>query len=129
MSILLADTPADIQSGQLGSRRGARYRTYERLQDFLRHREGDLFRTDAVRAAIQAIYDHPLTTEAVDKLNRQLRSGISASSSRGAFLGPLRNGRSAMSRSRRIFALSDPCRDRHQVRMEPARVVWIRCAS
>ena len=67
----------DIQAGQLGSRRGARYRTYERLQDFLRHREGDLFLTDAVRAAIQAIYDHPLTTEAVDKLNRQLRSGIS----------------------------------------------------
>jgi len=67
----------DIQAGQLGSRRGARYRAYERLQDFLRHREGDLFLTDAVRAAIQAIYDHPLTTEAVDKLNRQIRSGIS----------------------------------------------------
>jgi hypothetical protein len=30
-----------------------------------------------VRAAIQAIYDHPLTTEAVDKLNRQLRTNIS----------------------------------------------------
>ena len=67
----------DIQAGQLGSRRGARYRAYERLQDFLRHRADDLFLTDAVRAAIQAIYDHPLTTEAVDKLNRQLRTGIS----------------------------------------------------
>jgi hypothetical protein len=65
-------------SGQLGSRRGARYRAYELLQDYLRHREGDLFLTDQVRAAIQAIYDHPLTTEAVDKLNRQLRSTISA---------------------------------------------------
>lgn len=64
-------------SGQLGSRRGARYRAYELLQDYLRHREGDLFLTDQVRAAIQAIYDHPLTTEAVDKLNRQLRSTIS----------------------------------------------------
>ncbi len=67
----------DLQAGQLGSRRGARYRAYERLQDFLRHREGDLFLTDQVRSAIQAIYDHPLTTEAVDKLNRQLRTGIS----------------------------------------------------
>ncbi|MEX2606238.1 MAG: helicase-related protein [Kiritimatiellia bacterium] len=66
----------DIGAGQLGSRRGARYRAYERLQDFLKHREGDLFLTDQVRAAIQAIYDHPLTTHAVDKLNRQLRSGI-----------------------------------------------------
>ena len=46
------------------------------LQDYLRHREGDLFLNDQVRAAIQAVYDNPLTTESVDKLNRQLRSGI-----------------------------------------------------
>lgn len=65
-----------MKSGQLGSRRGARYRTYELLQDYLRHREGDMFLTDQVRAAIQAVFDHPLTTEAVDKLNRQLRSNI-----------------------------------------------------
>jgi hypothetical protein len=67
----------NTQAGQLGNKRGARYRTYERLQDFIRHREGDIFLTDQVREAIQAIYDHPLTTEAVDKLNRQLRSSIS----------------------------------------------------
>lgn len=35
-----------------------------------------MFLTDQVRAAIQAVFDHPLTTEAVDKLNRQLRSNI-----------------------------------------------------
>ncbi len=67
----------DQKTGQLGSRRGARYRTYERLQDFINKRDGDLFLTDRVREAIQAVYDHPLTTQAVDKLNRQLRSGIS----------------------------------------------------
>ena len=67
----------ETQSGQLGNRRGARYRTYERMQDYLRHREGDLFLNDQVRSAIQAVYDHPLMTEAVDKLNRQLRTGIS----------------------------------------------------
>lgn len=66
------NTPA----GSLGSRRGARYRAYERLQDYLRHRADDLFLTDHVRAAIQAIYDYPLTTEAVDRLNRQLRTNI-----------------------------------------------------
>jgi phage tail sheath protein FI len=66
------------QSGRLGPRRGARYRTYELLQDYLRHRQGDLFLTDSLRAAVQAIYDHPLTTEAVDKLNRQLRTEISS---------------------------------------------------
>ena len=67
----------DAHAGRLGPRRGARYRTYEQLQDFLRKRTGDLFVTEQIRAAIQAIYDHPLTTEAVDKLNRQLRTGIS----------------------------------------------------
>jgi hypothetical protein len=67
----------EFQAGQLGSPHGARYRTYERLRDFLRHREDDLFLTEQVRAAIQAVYDHPLTTEAVDELNRQLRTGIS----------------------------------------------------
>jgi len=74
---IVEDERKDMKSGQLGSRRGARYRAYEKLQDYLRHREGDLFLTDQVRASIQAIYDHPLTTEAVDKLNRQLRSNIS----------------------------------------------------
>lgn len=73
---IVTEERSAIQAGSLGSRRGARYRAYERLQDYLRHREGDLFVTDHVRAAIQAIYDHPLTTEAVDKLNRQLRSNI-----------------------------------------------------
>jgi len=66
------------KSGQLGSSRGIRYKSYQMLDDYLRHREGDLFLTDKVRAAIQAIYDFPLTTEAADKLNRQLRSGITA---------------------------------------------------
>jgi len=74
---VIGEERREIRSGSLGSRRGARYRTYEALQNFLRHREGDLFLTDHVRAAIQAIYDHPLTTEAVDKLNRQLRTNIS----------------------------------------------------
>ena len=66
----------DTQSGQLGRKTGARYKTYERLNEFLRRRTGDLFLTDHVRATIQAVYDHPLTTEAADKLNRQLRLGL-----------------------------------------------------
>ncbi len=66
----------DTHAGRLGPKRGSRYRAYERLTDYLRHRQGDLFLTDQVRAAIQAIYDHPLTTETVDKLNRALRTDI-----------------------------------------------------
>lgn len=75
-TVIVDEERKDTKAGQLGSRRGARYRSYEMLQDFLRKREGDLFLNDHVRTAIQAIYDKPLTTEAVDKLNRQLRSGI-----------------------------------------------------
>jgi superfamily II DNA or RNA helicase len=75
---IVQDERAITKSGQLGSPRGVRYRSYQMLDDYLRHREGDLFLTDKVRAAIQAIYDFPLTTEAADKLNRQLRSGITA---------------------------------------------------
>ena len=66
----------DTHAGRLGPKRGSRYRAYERLTDYLRHRQGDLFITDQVRAAIQAVYDHPLTTEAVDKLNRALRTDV-----------------------------------------------------
>lgn len=74
---IVEDERKDLKSGQLGSRRGARYKTYERLQDYLRQRQDDLFLTDQVRSAIQAIYDHPLTETAVNKLNRQLRTEIS----------------------------------------------------
>jgi superfamily II DNA or RNA helicase len=73
---IIREERRDLRSGQLGSRRGARYRAYERLQDFVKKRDGDLFLTERVREAIQAIFDNPLTTTAVDKLNRQLRSGI-----------------------------------------------------
>ena len=75
---IIEEERGDMTPGQLGSRRGARYRTYELLQDFVRHREGDLFLTDQVRAAIQAVFNYPLTSEAVDKLNRQLRSKITS---------------------------------------------------
>ena len=63
-------------SRQLGSRNGARFRTYEMLQDYLRRREGDLFLSDQVRGAIQSVFDHPLTTEAADQLARQLRANV-----------------------------------------------------
>ncbi len=74
---IVHDERSKTPTGQLGRKTGARYKAYERLNEFLRHRQGDLFLTDHIRAAIQAIYDHPLTTEAADKLNRQLRLGIS----------------------------------------------------
>ena len=60
--------------GQLGSRRGAKFRTYERLKGYFD--SAPAFRTDARERALQALYTHPLTEAATDTLNRQLRAGI-----------------------------------------------------
>lgn len=60
--------------GQLGSRRGAKFRTYERLKGYAD--ANPLFETDALKRAIQALYTHPLTETATDTLNRQLRAGL-----------------------------------------------------
>ncbi len=63
--------------GQLGRPSGARFRTYERLKNFIECNEGSLFVTDTLRRAVQEIHDYPLRQSATDALNRQLRAGIS----------------------------------------------------
>lgn len=65
--------------GQLGSPRGARFRTYERLKHYVQDIEGTLFETSAqqINQALDEIYKFPLRQVATDTLNRQLKSGIS----------------------------------------------------
>ncbi len=69
--------------GQLGRPSGARFRTYERLKNFLRNigDRRDLFITEefvqSAEKAVDDIYRYPLRQTATDTLNRQLRSGIS----------------------------------------------------
>lgn len=63
--------------GQLGRPSGARFRTYERLKDYASEVEGTLLNTPQLKQVIEAIYRHPLRQTATDRLNRQLRSGIS----------------------------------------------------
>ena len=65
--------------GQLGSPRGARFRTYERLKHYVQDLEGTLFETQAqhINVALDEIYKYPLRQVATDTLNRQLKSGIS----------------------------------------------------
>ena len=63
--------------GHLGSPRGARFRTYDRLMQYTKDIEETLFNTRSLRQAIQSIYQSPLRRSATDTLNRQLRSGIS----------------------------------------------------
>ena len=63
--------------GQLGRPSGAKFRTFERLKQYAEQVRGTLWDTQELRLAIQALYDFPLRTVAVDTLNRQLRAGIS----------------------------------------------------
>ncbi len=63
--------------GQLGRSTGARFRTYERLKDYVSEVEGTLFATPELKQVIENIYRYPLRPVAKDILNRQLRSGIS----------------------------------------------------
>lgn len=63
--------------GQLGRPSGAKFRTYERLKQHAEQVRGTLWDTQELRLALQALYENPLRTVAVDTLNRQLRAGIS----------------------------------------------------
>ena len=65
--------------GQLGSPRGARFRTYERLKYYIQEWEGTLFESTfaELNKALDEIYRFPLRPVAIDTLNRQLKSGIS----------------------------------------------------
>jgi len=62
--------------GGLGRPSGARYRTYERLKNYALEIEGTLLDIPELARTITEIYQNPLTAEARDILNRQLRSGI-----------------------------------------------------
>ncbi|MBA7690780.1 ATP-dependent RNA helicase DbpA [subsurface metagenome] len=63
--------------GGLGNRRGARFRSYERLKRYIEEVKGTLFETEELKRAIDTIYRHPLKEYAKDALNRQMRSGAS----------------------------------------------------
>ena len=63
---------------QLGSAKGARYRTYERLKRYVEHerdRNPLLVPTDLPKA-IDEIYRYPLRQSAIDTLSRRFKDGI-----------------------------------------------------
>ena len=66
--------------GQLGRPSGARFKTYKRLDDYVRSAKGTLLasvvESDALKKAIDDIYRFPLKATANETLNRQLRTGI-----------------------------------------------------
>lgn len=65
--------------GQLGSPRGARFRTYERLKHYVQDYDDTLFASsfNELNKALDDIYTFPLRPVAVDTLNRQLKAGVS----------------------------------------------------
>ena len=78
-AVTLMQLEEQNSGGQLGSRTGARYRTYERLKryfDDLR-RHSPLFASEDLQRTIDDLYRYPLRSTARDLLNRQLRAGIS----------------------------------------------------
>jgi len=63
--------------GQLGRPSGARFRCYERLKTYAESIKGSLFESPDLLKAIDEIYRYPMRQVATDKINRQLRMGIS----------------------------------------------------
>ncbi|GCF06470.1 hypothetical protein KDI_00340 [Dictyobacter arantiisoli] len=73
--IIKEETSGSI--GQLGSRSGARMRTYNQLKRFVETTRETLFPPQPeLLKAIDEIYRYPLQGSARDTLNRQLRAGI-----------------------------------------------------
>jgi len=64
-------------AGALGRPSGARFRTYERLKNYVLSLQGTLFDLAELHRAIDEIYRFPLRAAAADQINRQLRSGVS----------------------------------------------------
>ncbi len=78
-AVKLAAAEASAPGGQLGGHRSARFRVYERLEEYARNAKGTLYGAEflpTLAKAIEEIYKYPLRPLAVEILNRQLRSGI-----------------------------------------------------
>lgn len=62
--------------GQLGSPRGARFKVYERLKNYLQSQQDTLFYDETLKKTLEEIYQYPLRQSAIDILNRQLKLGL-----------------------------------------------------
>ncbi len=62
--------------GSLGKKTGVKYRTFMRLDRYIREYENTLFVNDQLKKAVDDIYKYPLKEYARETLGRQLKSGI-----------------------------------------------------
>ena len=78
--VQLIATEEKSVGGQLGRPSGARFRTYQRLEAYIKEVKGttlvsaELLLT--LQRALEEVYTFPMRQTAIDTLNRQLRSGI-----------------------------------------------------
>jgi len=77
---VMAESQTSTTGGQLGPKSGARARVFERLRTYADEYRGSLFDSPALTSAIDDIYRRPLTREATEKINRQLRAGADTAS-------------------------------------------------
>jgi superfamily II DNA or RNA helicase len=66
----------DKIGGQLGRKNGVRYRAFTRLDQWLLANKDGLFITEEIKRTHQDIYHFPLKEDAIDAINRELKSGI-----------------------------------------------------
>jgi len=73
----IAEKEASSTGGQLGSKSGARYKTYMILQRYFETVKNTLFDSDALKKTIDEVYKFPLRETAREMLNRRFRLGVS----------------------------------------------------
>jgi superfamily II DNA or RNA helicase len=66
----------DKIGGQLGRRSGARYRAFTRLEQWLAENKDSFFITEEIKRTHEDMYRFHLKEEAIDAINRELKSGI-----------------------------------------------------
>jgi len=64
-------------SGTLGKKNSVKHRTYTRLNRFFDENDGTIWVPEKLKHALDNIYQYPLKESAIDKISRQMRSGIS----------------------------------------------------
>ncbi len=74
--VKLSEKEAAQTGGQLGSKSGARYKTYMMLQRYFGTIKNTLFDSDALKKTIDEVYKFPLRETAREMINRRFKLGI-----------------------------------------------------
>lgn len=62
-----------LSGGQLGTKTGTRYKTYQKLKAYIESVAGTLFESQTLKNILEDLYNHPLSAEAKRNLSTQLK--------------------------------------------------------